>query len=96
MIDPIEALKLDHLSQTEKNQVVLKFFEAFSIRLSARVFKFLNETDRLEFEKLLEKGDQAKIEEFLRNKIPSLDAIQKEEAAGLLEEIKTSLTPNAK
>ena len=83
-----QSLKLENLPDEQKTELLAQVARPLTKRLILYAYGKLSDTDRLEFEKLLDTADEAKINEFLKSKLPHLEAIAEIEALKLIEEIK--------
>lgn len=83
-----QSLKLENLSDEKKTDLLAQVAVPLSKRLLLYAYEKLAETDRLEFEKLLNQEDEVKINAFLKTKLPHLDQIAEIEALKLIEEVK--------
>lgn len=85
--DVIKELGLEHLTQEEKDQVLVQLTDSLLKRLILRVYDKLAPEGQKEFDALAESGDGEKINDFLRKKVPDLDEIRDEELEGLKAEL---------
>lgn len=88
MDDISKELGLENLTEAERQTILIQFTESLLKRLILKIHDKLNEADQKEFQKLAESGDAAKVDEFLRGKIPDLDEIRNEELESLVREMK--------
>lgn len=84
----IEELGLESLPEERKIAIVQMMTDLVQKRVMLRIMEILSEAEKDEFEKLLkEKGEGApEAAEFLKEKIPNLDEIVKEEIIKVKEE----------
>jgi len=84
----IEELGLESLPEERKIAIVQMMTDLVQKRVMLRIMEILSEAEKDEFEKLLkEKGESApEVAEFLKEKIPNLDEIVKEEIIKVKEE----------
>lgn len=77
----IQALGIDKLPEEEQNEVLMGISRVVYQNIMLRVIDEIKEEDKDEFDTFLEKNpdDQEAIYEFLKSKIPNLDAIAAEE-----------------
>lgn len=77
--DIFEAIGLDNLSGEEKNNLLQSFSETIFQAVMMRVAVKLMGTDREEFERLIQEGQEEKIGEFLSRKVTDIESIATEE-----------------
>lgn len=83
----INILGIQSLPDERKLEIVEQASDLVQKRLLVRVMKSLNDAKRVEFESLLEGGDQAKLDGFLSANIPDFAGWMMEE----INRIKTEL-----
>jgi ElaB/YqjD/DUF883 family membrane-anchored ribosome-binding protein len=85
----IEELGLETLPEEQKITLLEQMTTLVQKRVMLRIMEVLTEVEKDEFEKLLEeKGEDAiEIANFLREKIPNLDELVKEEIVKLKKEV---------
>lgn len=66
--DIFKVLKLDHLSQEEKDKLQEKMVNTIQGRIMARIMDVLSAEDQKKLNELFDKNDDKEIEEFLKNK----------------------------
>lgn len=86
-----KELGLENLNEEDRQKILIQFTESILKRLILKIHDRLGEADQKEFQKLAESGDAAKVDEFLRSKIPDLDEIRNEELENLIKETKDFL-----
>lgn len=92
MNDITRELGLENLNEEDKSKIIIQITDSLLKRLVVRVYDKLIPEDQKEFDKLIEIGNAAKVDEFLRTKIPDLDEVRDEEMEGLIREMKDFLT----
>lgn len=82
-------LDLSNLSEENRAKILTKTGELLKKRILLRIEEEMNEKQMNEFQKLLEErgDDPNKIEEYLRENIPNIDEITKEEVEKTREAI---------
>lgn len=78
--DIFELIGGENLSEEKKKELYLKIGETIENRVIARIDDRLNEQEREEWLKLIDEGDKAKMEEFLRSKNIDVAKMMVEEA----------------
>lgn len=86
-----KELGLENLNEADRQKILIQFTESLLKRLILKIHNRLGEADQKEFEKLAGAGDAAKVDEFLRGKIPDLDEVRNEELDNLIKEMKDFL-----
>jgi hypothetical protein len=86
-IDLIKHLGLDNLPPEKKEEVILKMSGVIQQNILLRILRELDEKDKDEFDKILGEDNNEKTLEFLKNKLPNLDDLVKEEIAKFKENI---------
>ncbi len=84
----LNDLGIENLPEDEKKNLLASLSESFLRRITVRIYENLDETDQTEFEKIAAENNPAKLEEFLKSKIPNIEEIQKKELEELVREIK--------
>lgn len=92
----IQLLSLEHLTQEEKDAVLVQITDSLLQRLVVRVYDKLTPELQKEFDALGDAGDQEKIDAFLRQHVPDLDEIRDEELEELIADMKEFLTTAGK
>ena len=87
----IKLLGLEHLTQEEKDAVLVQITDSLLQRLVVRVYHKLTPELQKEFDMLGDAGDQEKIDSFLRAHVPDLDEIRDEELDALIAGMKEFL-----
>lgn len=82
-IDLISELGLDKLPEEARKSLEVQMMETLENRLASEIFPLLSEEDVDKLEAL----DDAKVEGFLREKIPSIALIVAEVVAGFKKEM---------
>lgn len=91
MNDIAKELGLENLNEEDKSKILIQITDSLLKRLVIRVYDRLIPEDQKEFDKLVEIGNAAKVDEFLRAKLPDLDEVRNEEMEGLVREMKDFL-----
>ncbi len=91
MNDIAKELGLENLNEEDKSKILIQITDSLLKRLVIRVYDRLILEDQKEFDKLVEIGNAAKVDEFLRAKLPDLDEVRNEEMEGLVREMKDFL-----
>jgi len=84
-IDLFSALDLDDLPEEKKKELVEKMTELVERRLMVRVLGFLSDKEKEELDALLEKNEG--VHEFLKARIPNLEALTLETVENLKEDL---------
>ncbi len=74
-----EELKLEGLTQEQKDQILVQLTDSLLKRLVLRVYDKLTDKEQEEFDKLTDEGDAEKINSFLEKKIPEFEEIKNAE-----------------
>lgn len=86
--DIMQYLGLNKLSQDKQDEILAKIGEIILKKIFIETVDSLNETDRVEFEKMLKEGSDAdSIEAFLNTKIENYDMI----ISRIVEEVKNDI-----
>lgn len=88
MEDIYKELKLDEMTEADKQSLVIQITDSLIKRLMLRIYDKLKPEDRSEFDKLAESNDSKKVDAFLKLKVPDFDEIREEELEGLIKEMK--------
>ncbi|MEK9173357.1 MAG: DUF5663 domain-containing protein [Patescibacteria group bacterium] len=91
MNDIAKELGLENLNEEDRSKILIQITDSLLKRLVIRVYDRLTAEDQKEFDKLVEIGNAAKVDEFLRAKVSDLDEIRNEEMEGLVREMKDFL-----
>ncbi|TSC82883.1 MAG: hypothetical protein G01um101420_65 [Parcubacteria group bacterium Gr01-1014_20] len=91
MNDITKELDLENLNEEDKSKILIQITDSLLKRLVIRVYDRLTAEDQKEFDKLVEIGNAAKVDEFLRAKVSDLDEVRNEEMEGLVREMKDFL-----
>ncbi len=83
----INGLGLDSLSETDQAKMVEEIGRVVYERIMSRVIPILSQTERDEFQKIIEASgdDDTEIFNYLNSKVPNLEAIVQEEVRGFKE-----------
>lgn len=78
--DLLELLGAKNMPDEQKQELYLKMAHTVENRVIARIDDKLDDTSREEFVKLIDAGDKAKVEDFLRSKGMDIAKMMVEEA----------------
>lgn len=97
----IKDLGLNDLPEKDRNEMVANLAEALQNRITTRVMDTLSDEEKKELDKIVEAGDDKKVGEYLKDRIPGLSFIEQDEyerfRAEVLnknEDIKTAVKEN--
>lgn len=85
--DVLELIGGSDLPQEKKQELYLKMAETVQNRAIVRVYRELSEEEGKELDQLIDNGDTAKVQEYLRAKNLDLPAILAQEAVACKVEI---------
>ncbi|OIO47586.1 MAG: hypothetical protein AUJ32_02785 [Parcubacteria group bacterium CG1_02_40_82] len=87
----IQGLGLQDLPEETQIKLLTQMTESVLKRVTVQVLERLSEQEREEFAKLQETGDVAKVDEFLKSKIPDYDGMVEQVVAEFKEEMKSNI-----
>lgn len=77
--DLIKELKLEHLSEKEKDEMREKYAEILEEKISSRIMDELPEEKVKEIEKIITEGKNDEANKYIVDNVPNLDIIAREE-----------------
>lgn len=83
----ISDLGLDSLSEDEKNEMTVKLAEALQNRITVRLTNALSDKQKADIDKIIERGNDDEVGEYLVKSVPGLDFIMKDEYEKFRDEI---------
>lgn len=87
----IQGLGLQDLPEATQIKLLSQMTESVLKRITVRVLERLPEADRAEFDKLQTGGDVAKMDEFLKSKIPDYEQMVQNIIIEFKEEMKANI-----
>jgi hypothetical protein len=86
--DLFEELNIANIPDEEKGALLAHMLEVVQTRVILRISEMLSEEDMAKFNSMVEaEEDDAKIDDFLNEKVPNIDELYKEEASKLRQEL---------
>ncbi len=77
--DLIKELKLEHLSNEEKDEMRKKYAEILEEKISSRIMDELPEEKVKELEKIIAEGKNEEANKYIVDNVPNIDIIAREE-----------------
>lgn len=85
----LTELGLAQLPEKDKRELLESLSDSFLRKIIAKVYERLDETGRLEFEKIADENDAPKLTAFIKSQISDFEEIQNRELQELIAEIKS-------